>query len=56
MNSDSITVKQAYRKGWSVFPDEIERHIFFLAVTSTDSESRVHCYRYLYIAKRVRHW
>jgi len=56
MSSESI-VKQAYGEGWSVFPDEVERHIFLLAV-GTDSESGVprHCYHYLLVAKRVRCW
>ena len=55
MSSESIVKWQAYHEGWSVFPDEIKRYIFLLAV-STGSESGAYCYRYLLVAKRVRYW
>ena len=56
MSAKSL-VKQAYRQGWSVFPDEIERYIFRLAVsTGSEPVPASHCYRYLLVAKRVHYW
>ena len=57
MSATKSLVKQAYCQGWPVFPDEIERYIFLLAVsTGCEPVPALHCYRYLLVAKRVRYW
>ena len=57
MMSAKSLVKQAYHQGWSVFPDEIERYIFVLAVsTGSEPVPASHCYHYLLVAKRVHYW
>ena len=56
MSPTESSVKQAYRNGWSVFPDDIEQHIFLLAVSTTSESGLSHYHRYLLVAKRVCYW